>query len=83
MLVKPQFELGRERVGKGGVVRDPRGRRDAVVAVATAAGALQWRPQGLVASPVHGPAGNRELLLWLGPAPGLDDPAWEAALGAL
>jgi len=83
VLVKPQFELGRERVGKGGVVRDPRGRRDAVEAVATAAAALGWQPRGLVASPVHGPAGNRELLLWLGPAPGLDSPGWESALAAL
>lgn len=65
VLVKPQFEVGRERVGKGGVVRDPAAHRDAIEAVMAAADALGWRPRGLVASPITGPAGNHEYLLWL------------------
>jgi 23S rRNA (cytidine1920-2'-O)/16S rRNA (cytidine1409-2'-O)-methyltransferase len=65
LLVKPQFEVGRERVGKGGVVRDPRAHRDAILAVIAAAGEIDWAPAGLVASPITGPAGNHEYLLWL------------------
>jgi 23S rRNA (cytidine1920-2'-O)/16S rRNA (cytidine1409-2'-O)-methyltransferase len=65
LLVKPQFEVGRERVGKGGVVRDPRAHRDAILTVIEAAGELAWAPAGLVASPLTGPAGNHEYLLWL------------------
>lgn len=65
LLVKPQFEVGRERVGKGGVVRDPRAHRDAILTVIEAAGQLTWAPAGLVASPITGPAGNHEYLLWL------------------
>ena len=65
LLVKPQFEVGRERVGKGGVVRDPRAHLDAIVQVIAAAAPLDWRPQGLLASPITGPAGNHEYLLWL------------------
>ncbi len=65
LLVKPQFEVGRERVGKGGVVRDPRAHRDAILTVIEAAGELAWAPAGLVASPITGPAGNHEYLLWL------------------
>ena len=65
LLVKPQFEVGRERVGKGGVVRDPRAHHDAILTVIVAAGTLGWAPAGLVASPITGPAGNHEYLLWL------------------
>jgi 23S rRNA (cytidine1920-2'-O)/16S rRNA (cytidine1409-2'-O)-methyltransferase len=65
VLVKPQFEVGRERVGKGGVVRDPAAHRDAIAAVIAAAGGVGWGPAGLVASPLTGPAGNHEYLLWL------------------
>jgi 23S rRNA (cytidine1920-2'-O)/16S rRNA (cytidine1409-2'-O)-methyltransferase len=65
LLVKPQFEVGRERVGKGGVVRDPRAHRDAILTVIAAAQPLGWLPAGLVASPITGPAGNHEYLLWL------------------
>jgi len=63
-LVKPQFELGPERVGRGGVVRDPEARRDAIraaVAVAHEAG-LSFR--GLAASGLPGPKGNRETFIW-------------------
>ncbi|MGU3294807.1 TlyA family RNA methyltransferase [Williamsia sp. M5A3_1d] len=64
-MVKPQFEVGRERVGSGGVVRDPTLRRDAVCAVAARALALGLRTVGAVASPLPGPSGNVEYFLWL------------------
>ena len=67
LLVKPQFEVGRQRVGKGGVVRDPDAHADAIAAVISAAAPLAWRPAGLLASPITGPAGNHEYLLWLVP----------------
>ena len=65
LLVKPQFEVGKERVGKGGVVRDPLAHADAIAGVITAAEAEGWRSCGVVASPITGPAGNHEYLLWL------------------
>jgi len=65
LLVKPQFEVGKDRVGPGGVVRDPVLRREAVSAVAAAAAALGLGVAGLVASPLPGPAGNVEYFLWL------------------
>jgi 23S rRNA (cytidine1920-2'-O)/16S rRNA (cytidine1409-2'-O)-methyltransferase len=64
-MVKPQFEVGRERLGAGGVVRDPRHRADAVVRVARAAAALGWPARGVVRSPLPGPSGNVEFFLWL------------------
>jgi 23S rRNA (cytidine1920-2'-O)/16S rRNA (cytidine1409-2'-O)-methyltransferase len=64
-MVKPQFEVGRERLGAGGVVRDPEHRVDAVLAVARASAALGWGTAGVVASPLPGPAGNVEFFLWL------------------
>jgi 23S rRNA (cytidine1920-2'-O)/16S rRNA (cytidine1409-2'-O)-methyltransferase len=64
-MVKPQFEVGRERLGAGGVVRDPEHRVRAVVEVATAAAELGWGTAGAVASPLPGPAGNVEFFLWL------------------
>jgi 23S rRNA (cytidine1920-2'-O)/16S rRNA (cytidine1409-2'-O)-methyltransferase len=63
--VKPQFEVGKERVGSGGVVRDPALRAEVVGEVAAAAGALGLRTQGVVASPLPGPSGNVEYFLWL------------------
>jgi 23S rRNA (cytidine1920-2'-O)/16S rRNA (cytidine1409-2'-O)-methyltransferase len=65
LLVKPQFEVGKERVGKGGVVRDPAAHADAIAGVIAAAAAEGWWACGLVASPITGPAGNHEYLLWL------------------
>ena len=65
LLVKPQFEVGRSRVGKGGVVRDPAAHVDAIETVLAAAVQLGWEAAGLVASPLTGPAGNHEYLLWL------------------
>src|SRR5438094_7964 len=55
-MVKPQFEVGRERLGAGGVVRDPAHRADAVATVAAAAADLGWGTAGVVASPLPGPA---------------------------
>lgn len=73
VLVKPQFEVGRERVGKGGVVRDEEARRDAVRAVAEAAGAAGFSVEGEAESRLPGPAGNREVFLLLR-AGGGEDP---------
>jgi 23S rRNA (cytidine1920-2'-O)/16S rRNA (cytidine1409-2'-O)-methyltransferase len=73
LLVKPQFEVGRGRVGSGGVVRDPRLRAAAVRSVAVAAAGLRLGVAGLAASPLPGPAGNVEYFLWLRVgAPALD-----------
>ena len=65
LLVKPQFEVGKDRVGSGGVVRDPELRREAVAAVAAAASAEGLGVAGVVASPLPGPSGNVEYFLWL------------------
>jgi 23S rRNA (cytidine1920-2'-O)/16S rRNA (cytidine1409-2'-O)-methyltransferase len=65
LLVKPQFEVGKDRVGAGGVVRDPELRRGAVAGVATAAQGLALGVAGVVASPLPGPSGNVEYFLWL------------------
>lgn len=66
LLVKPQFEVGRERVGKKGVVRDPKDHADAIAQVLHAAQQQGWTYKGLTWSPITGPAGNIEYLLWLG-----------------
>ena len=65
IMVKPQFEVGREKLGAGGVVRDAALRREAVRAVATAAEELGLGTLGVVASPLPGPSGNVEYFLWL------------------
>lgn len=76
LLVKPQFEVGRERIGKKGVVRDMGDRALAIRQVWQAAQALGWQYWGLTVSPITGPAGNVEYLLWLkqteSPQPNLD-----------
>lgn len=64
-MVKPQFEAGRERVGSGGVVRDPAVRAEAVLKVAAAAYELGLGTEATVRSPLPGPAGNVEFFLWL------------------
>lgn len=63
-LVKPQFEVGRGQVGKGGVVRDPALHLAAVDRVRKAAAALDLAERGFVESSLLGPAGNREFFLW-------------------
>ncbi|GAA3977079.1 hemolysin [Actinomadura viridis] len=74
LMVKPQFEVGKEQVGAGGVVRDPGLRAEAVRGVAAHAATLGLGVQGVTASPLPGPAGNVEYFLWLrAGAPPLDD----------
>ncbi len=65
LMVKPQFEVGREALPPGGVVRDARLRRDAVVGVGLEAESRGWGAMGVIASPLPGPAGNVEYFLWL------------------
>ena len=81
LLVKPQFEVGRDKVGKKGVVRDSGDQALAIARVLDCAQELGWHYQGLTWSPIQGPAGNIEYLLWLSslvppesakPAPSLD-----------
>jgi 23S rRNA (cytidine1920-2'-O)/16S rRNA (cytidine1409-2'-O)-methyltransferase len=67
-LVKPQFEVGRERVGKGGVVRSADDRRAALVAVGEAARGLGYAVLGYASSGLPGPAGNRESFVWIAEA---------------
>jgi 23S rRNA (cytidine1920-2'-O)/16S rRNA (cytidine1409-2'-O)-methyltransferase len=64
-LIKPQFEAGREQVGKGGVVRDPAVHEQVIQDVTTAVEALGRRVTGVTASPILGPAGNKEFLAHL------------------
>lgn len=70
-MVKPQFEVGRDNVGSGGVVRDPVLRGDAVLAVLRRARELGLTTRGVTASPLPGPSGNVEYFAWLH----LPDPA--------
>jgi 23S rRNA (cytidine1920-2'-O)/16S rRNA (cytidine1409-2'-O)-methyltransferase len=81
VLVKPQFEAGREHVGKGGVVRDADARREALVAVARAAVGLGAGFHGFASSGLPGPKGNLETFAWLteGSRPGSADIEAEAA----
>jgi 23S rRNA (cytidine1920-2'-O)/16S rRNA (cytidine1409-2'-O)-methyltransferase len=65
-LIKPQFEAGRDDVGKGGVVRDPKVHARVLEKVLSFAQALGFTQRGLIQSPLKGPAGNIEFLAWLG-----------------
>lgn len=65
LLIKPQFEVGRERVGKHGVVRDMQAQVEAILQVLEVAQGLGWSYGGVTWSPLLGPAGNIEYLLWL------------------
>ncbi|MDX6216222.1 MAG: rRNA (cytidine1920-2-O)/16S rRNA (cytidine1409-2-O)-methyltransferase [Frankiales bacterium] len=67
-MVKPQFEVGRERVGKGGVVRDGAVRREALVSVAAAGRELGCAVLGFASSGLPGPKGNLESFVWLAEA---------------
>ena len=64
-LIKPQFEAGKEQVGKGGVVRDPEVHREVLQRILTWAAQNGLQPQGLIRSPITGPAGNVEFLALL------------------
>jgi 23S rRNA (cytidine1920-2'-O)/16S rRNA (cytidine1409-2'-O)-methyltransferase len=77
-LIKPQFEVGKGQVGKGGVVREPKLHRSAIEKVLGEATAAGIPPAGVIRSPITGPAGNVEFLAWLRvgnepPAPELVD----------
>ena len=65
LLVKPQFEVGKEKIGKKGVVRDPKDQAIAILQVSQAAKSLGWQYDGLTWSDTVGPAGNIEYLLWM------------------
>ncbi|MET0818733.1 MAG: TlyA family RNA methyltransferase [Solirubrobacteraceae bacterium] len=65
VMVKPQFEVGRERIGRGGVVGDPALRREAIVSVAACVQGLGASVLGFASSGLPGPAGNRETFAWL------------------
>jgi 23S rRNA (cytidine1920-2'-O)/16S rRNA (cytidine1409-2'-O)-methyltransferase len=84
LLVKPQFELGRHRVGRGGVVRRAGDRLEAVELVARAARDQGWHMAGVLPAPITGPAGNQEYLLWLRSTPvdGVLDPEGLGVNGA-
>jgi len=81
LLVKPQFEVGKGRVGAGGVVRETTDRSAAVHRVITAAGQLGLGVEGVTASPLPGPAGNVEYFVWLRRgAPPLDEDELQRAI---
>jgi 23S rRNA (cytidine1920-2'-O)/16S rRNA (cytidine1409-2'-O)-methyltransferase len=65
LLVKPQFEVGRDRIGKNGVVRDPEDQAAAIWQIIESSHSLGWQVWGIDWSPILGPAGNIEYLLWL------------------
>ena len=64
-LIKPQFEVGKEYVSKGGVVRESKYHILALKYVINAMGSLNWHINGLISSPLVGPAGNHEYLIWI------------------
>ena len=81
IMVKPQFEVGREKLGAGGVVRDPALRKSAVIDVAESAHDVGLGTLGIAASPLPGPAGNVEYFLWLRRgAPQIDEGALDCAI---
>ena len=80
-MVKPQFELGRKRVGRG-VVRDAGDRREAILTVTRAASELGLTVRGFASSDLPGPKGNRETFLWCG-GEGEEVPDLEAAVSAV
>jgi 23S rRNA (cytidine1920-2'-O)/16S rRNA (cytidine1409-2'-O)-methyltransferase len=69
LLIKPQFEVGRQRLGKGGIVRSAAHRAMAIEEVVVAAGAVGLNAKALRVSPIRGATGNAEYLLWLTPRP--------------
>ena len=75
LMVKPQFEVGKDKVGKGGVVRDLDLRAEAVRSVLDAAAERGWGARAVTTSPLRGPSGNVEYFLWLRHGPGSVDAA--------
>ncbi|MGJ9420961.1 TlyA family RNA methyltransferase [Aeromicrobium sp. CF3.5] len=83
LMVKPQFEVGRERLGKNGVVRDPSLHAEAVHGVCESAQTFGWGTRALAPSPLPGPAGNVEYFCWLRTdAPAPDPSAADAVVAA-
>jgi 23S rRNA (cytidine1920-2'-O)/16S rRNA (cytidine1409-2'-O)-methyltransferase len=83
LMVKPQFEVGRDRLGSGGVVRDPGARADSVLAVARAGADLGLGAHGVVASSLPGPSGNVEYFVWFAAgAPPITEAAVLDAVGS-
>ena len=80
LLIKPQFEVGRAEVGKGGVVRDPDLWRAALVKVIDAAEAFGWPAAGVTYSSPPGPSGNREFFVHLRKDGGLDQSTIDRAI---
>lgn len=74
LMVKPQFEVGRAKLPRGGVVREARDRVDAVLGVVRAARDAGWTPLAVTRSALPGPAGNLEFFVWLTSDP-VDGPA--------
>ena len=83
LMVKPQFEVGKDRLPKGGVVRDPELRAETVSRVAAQAAGLGWGARAVARSPLPGPSGNVEFFLWLrrGPAEVGDEDIHNAVRG--
>lgn len=81
-LIKPQFEAGREQVGKGGVVRDPLVHAAVLRRVLGWAEEHGWSARGLIASPVLGPKGNVEFLAWLAKGEAAEPADIEALIAA-
>ncbi len=64
-LIKPQFEAGKEKIGKGGVVRDPLVHKEVIEQITEFSKTLGWTPKGLIPSPLLGPKGNKEFFIYL------------------
>ncbi|KAA9149692.1 TlyA family RNA methyltransferase [Amycolatopsis acidicola] len=82
-MVKPQFEVGKERLGSGGVVRDPELRAQSVLDVLAAAAELGLHARAVVASPLPGPSGNVEYFAWLRREPSTVDEVAELVRAAV
>ena len=79
-LIKPQFEAGREKVGKKGVVRDPKVHAEVIHKVTDLSRSLELVPLALTFSPVKGPEGNIEYLIWLTPDSSREDQVTDARI---
>ena len=79
-LIKPQFEAGREQVGRGkGVIRDPEIHRKVLLDILNFSGTEGYSVMGLIRSPLLGPKGNQEFLAWWGyPARSTHSPSWSS-----
>jgi len=80
LLVKPQFEVGRTRIPKGGVVADPGLRADAVTEVLFTAQDLGMGTLGVLPSPIQGTHGNVEVLIHIAPGRGTDPTEWKTTI---